>query len=65
MEINPFQFVGAFVAACLVLLIAKIKGDREFPRFLPFRVRFSLSSLVVVMAIMAGVLTLIGHALKK
>ncbi len=64
MEINPLQFAGALIAACIVLVIAKVKGDRQFPKFLPFKVRFSLSSLLIFIAIMAGILTLVGHALK-
>lgn len=65
MEINPLQFVGALVAAWLVLGIAKVKGDRDFAKFLPTTVRFSVGALLVVMTVMAGVLTLVGHALKK
>jgi hypothetical protein len=59
MDINPFQMLGAFVAACLVLLIARIKGDRPIPK------RFSMGALIIAVAVLAGVLTLAGHALRK
>jgi ABC-type Fe3+-siderophore transport system permease subunit len=58
MEISPFEFIAAFAAACLVLLIARIKGGRKVPR------RFSLSTLLIAMSLAAIVLGLIGYALR-
>jgi hypothetical protein len=58
MEISPFEFIAAFAAACLVLLIARIKANRKVPR------RFSLSTLLIAMSLAAIVLSLIGYALR-
>ena len=58
MEIGPFEFIAAFAAACLVLLIARIKGDRKVPR------QFSLSTLLIAMSLVAIVLGLIGYAVR-
>jgi hypothetical protein len=58
MEISPFEFIAAFAAACLVLLIARIKGDRKVP------CQFSLSALLILMSLAAIVLGLIGYAVQ-
>ena len=56
MEISPFEFIAAFAAACLVLLIARIKADRKVPR------QFSLRTLLIAVTLAAIVLSVIGYA---
>ena len=58
MEINRFQFIGAFFAACLVLIIARVKAHRKVPH------RFSLRTLLIAFTLLAIVLSVIGYALR-
>ena len=59
MEIHPLQFVGGFVAACIVLIVARFANGRKLPS------QFSLRALLTVMTLAAVALSLIGFALRS
>jgi hypothetical protein len=59
MEIHPFQLIGAFIAACIVLALARVVRPID-----PV-LRFSLRSLLVVMTIAALVLGVISVVLQS
>ena len=53
MELHPLQLLGAFVAACFVLALARIVKPFNAPR------QFSLGALFIVMTAVAAVCCLV------
>jgi hypothetical protein len=68
MDIAPLQFIGAFLAACLVLAIAWATEGLNLqwhPRQLKLRWHFSLGMLMILVTAFAGIMTLVAVYLKK
>jgi hypothetical protein len=66
MDSEPLRFIGAFLAACLVLAIAwAIEGLNLQWRPSKPRWQFSLGALAALVAVLAGIMTLVATYLKK